>query len=46
MKTTLPVGFHQFHPNKFYNYQMNRWHSEGYTRPEDLKKAAAVIKTN
>jgi pimeloyl-ACP methyl ester carboxylesterase len=46
MKTTLPVGFHQFHPNRFYNYQMNRWHSEGYTRPDDLKKAAAVIKTN
>lgn len=46
MKTALPVGFHQFHPNKFYNYQLNRWHSEGYTRPEDLKKAAAVIKTN
>ncbi|MBK8020462.1 MAG: alpha/beta fold hydrolase [Chloroflexi bacterium] len=46
MKTSLPIGFHQFHRNKFYNYQLNRWHSEGYTRPEDLKKAAAAIKTN
>lgn len=46
MKTILPVGFHQFHSNKFYNYQMNRWHSEGFARPEDLKKAAASIKTN
>lgn len=46
MKTTLPVGFHPFHPNNFYNYQMNRWYSEGYTRPEDLKKAATVIKSN
>ncbi len=46
MKTTLPVGFYEIHPNKFYNYQMNRWHSEGFARLEDLKKAAVSIKTN
>ncbi len=46
MTTTLPVGFHQFHPNKFYNYQLNRWYSEGFTRLEDLKQAAAAIRTN
>ncbi len=45
MKTVLPVGFHQFHKNKFYNFQFNRWYSEGFTRLEDLKKAAALIIT-
>lgn len=45
MKTVLPVGFHEFHKNQFYNLQLNRWYSEGYTRLEDLEKAAAAIKT-
>lgn len=44
MQTVLPVGFHQFHKNKFFNLQFNRWFSEGFTRLEDLQKAA-VIKT-
>jgi pimeloyl-ACP methyl ester carboxylesterase len=45
MKTALPVGFHRFHKDKFFNFQMNRWYSLGYTRLEDLKKAAAEIRT-
>jgi pimeloyl-ACP methyl ester carboxylesterase len=45
MKTVLPVGFHEFHKNNFYNLQLNRWYSEGFTRLEDLEKAAATIKT-
>ncbi len=44
MKTVLPVGFHKFHKNDFYNLQLNRWYSEGFTRLEDLEKAAAAIK--
>jgi pimeloyl-ACP methyl ester carboxylesterase len=43
MKPILPVGFHQFHKNKFYNYQLNRWYSLGYTRIEDIQKAATAI---
>ena len=45
MQTILPVGFHAFHKNQFLNLQFNRWYSEGYTRLEDLEKAAASIKT-
>lgn len=43
MKTKLPVGFHEFHKNKFYNYQLNRWYSLGYTSLADIQKAAAGI---
>lgn len=45
MTTELPVGFYPFHKNKFFNLQLNRWYSEGFTRLEDLKKAALSIKT-
>jgi pimeloyl-ACP methyl ester carboxylesterase len=45
MATVLPVGFHAFHKNPFFNLQLNRWYSEGFTRLEDLQKAAASIKT-
>lgn len=44
VKTTLPVGFHEFHRNKFFNFQLNRWYSLGYTRLEDIERAAAGIK--
>ncbi|OEF97097.1 alpha/beta hydrolase family protein [Desulfuribacillus alkaliarsenatis] len=40
---TLPVGYHDFHRSKIVNYQLNRWHSLGYCRLEDLKAAAARI---
>src|SRR5512136_956955 len=46
MVTTLPVGFQQFHKNQFYNFQLNRWYSEGFTRLEDLQRAGAAIKSN
>lgn len=47
MATVLPVGFHQFHKNQFFNLQFNRWYSEGYTRLEDLQKAKHIkTKTN
>jgi len=45
MKTTLPVGFQQFHKNSYFNLQLNRWYSEGFTRAEDIQKAAASIRT-
>jgi pimeloyl-ACP methyl ester carboxylesterase len=46
VKTRLPVGFYKFHENKFYNYQFNRWYSEGFTRLDDLRQVASVIKNN
>ena len=38
------VGYHQFHTVKIINFQLNRWHSLGYARFEDLLKAAQRIK--
>ena len=32
----FPVGFHSFHRNPAYNYQLNRWHSLGLMRYEDI----------
>lgn len=39
----LPIGFFRFHKEKFFNYQMNRLHSLGFGRREDIEKAAAQI---
>lgn len=44
-KLNLPIGFLIFHKNDFINYQINRWHSLGYTRIDDLKDAASKIKS-
>jgi pimeloyl-ACP methyl ester carboxylesterase len=41
----LPVGYFQFHKDPFFNYQLNRWNSLGYTRREDLDRAGSRIKT-
>lgn len=40
----LPLGFFTFHPNRFLNYQMNRWYSLGYMRREDINQIAKQIK--
>jgi pimeloyl-ACP methyl ester carboxylesterase len=44
MKIVLPVGFHEFHKDRFFNLQLNRWYSLGYTRLQDIERAAAGIK--
>jgi pimeloyl-ACP methyl ester carboxylesterase len=41
----FPVGYHQFHPNKIMDYQLNRWYSFGYWRLEDLQEVAPRIKS-
>ena len=41
---SFPVGYHLFHTVKIINFQLNRWHSLGYARFEDLLKAAQRIK--
>ena len=40
----LPIGYHKFHKNKFFNYQLNRWHSLGYTQKEDIEKIGKNIR--
>jgi pimeloyl-ACP methyl ester carboxylesterase len=39
----LPVGYFNFHKNAFFNYQLNRWYSLGYTRKEEIERAGAAI---
>ncbi|MBA2609857.1 MAG: alpha/beta fold hydrolase [Actinobacteria bacterium] len=43
--TRLPVGFEPFHRRKFVNYQLNRAHALGYTRADELRTAAAEIRS-
>jgi len=40
---TFPVGYHQFHKTQFFNFQLNRWHSIGFARYEDMLKAGKNI---
>jgi len=32
----FPVGYHEFNKDKAFNFQLNRWHSMGYARFEDV----------
>jgi len=41
----LPIGYHQFHKNKFLNYQLNRWYSLGYSKLEDIQQVGRKIKS-
>ncbi|MBU7015268.1 MAG: alpha/beta fold hydrolase [Theionarchaea archaeon] len=42
---TFPVGYHEFHRDQVFNFQLNRWYSLGYTRFEDMKEAGQQIET-
>jgi pimeloyl-ACP methyl ester carboxylesterase len=39
----LPIGYHKFHKNKLFNFQLNRWYSFGYARFEDFVEAGKAI---
>ncbi|MBU4535638.1 MAG: alpha/beta hydrolase [Euryarchaeota archaeon] len=39
----FPVGYHKFHQNQLFNYQLNRWYSWGYARLEDMEYAGLKI---
>lgn len=41
----FPVGYHSFHADQLFNYQLNRWHSLGYARFEDMEEAGRRIDT-
>ena len=42
-KFTFPVGYHKFHKKQVFNFQLNRWHSLGYARFEDMQAAGEEI---
>lgn len=39
----FPIGYHKFHKDKLFNFQLNRWYSFGYARFEDLVEAGKMI---
>jgi pimeloyl-ACP methyl ester carboxylesterase len=40
---TFPVGYCEFHKDQLFNFQLNRWHSLGYARLEDMEEAGKKI---
>jgi len=42
---TFPVGYHQFHKKRLFNFQLNRWYSLGYAGFEDCVEAGRAVKT-
>ncbi len=42
---TFPVGYHTLHKTKIIDFQLNRWYSLGYARLDDMREAAARIRT-
>jgi pimeloyl-ACP methyl ester carboxylesterase len=42
---TFPVGYHRFHKDQLFNFQLNRPYSLGYARIEDLEEAGKRIGT-
>lgn len=44
MTFDFPVGYHALHKTKIIEYQLNRWHSLGYARLEDMQEAGRKIR--
>ena len=44
-KFHFPLGYHQFHKDQVFNFQLNRWYSLGYARFEDMKEVGQRINT-
>ena len=42
-KFSFPVGYHDFHKDQAFNFQLNRWYSMGYARFEDMEEAGQKI---
>ena len=42
-KFTFPVGYHEFHKDQLFNYQLNRPYSLGYARFEDMEEAGQKV---
>lgn len=39
----FPVGYHTFHKDQLFNFQLNRWYSLGYARLEDMEEAGRKV---
>jgi pimeloyl-ACP methyl ester carboxylesterase len=39
----FPVGYHSFHKNQVYNFQLNRWLSIGFARFDDMQEAGKNV---
>jgi hypothetical protein len=37
----FPMGYHAFHGDPLFNFHLNRWHSLGYARHEDMEAAGS-----
>jgi pimeloyl-ACP methyl ester carboxylesterase len=44
MAFDFPVGYHELHRIKIIEYQLNRWHSLGYARLEDMEEAGRQLR--
>lgn len=42
-KFEFPVGYHKMNKTKIIDFQLNRWHSLGYARLEDMQEAGKNI---
>ncbi len=42
-KFAFPAGYHDFHKDQAFNFQLNRWYSIGYSRFEDMEEAGQKI---
>ena len=42
-KFAFPVGYHDFHKDQAFNFQLNRWYSMGYSRFEDMREVGQKI---
>jgi pimeloyl-ACP methyl ester carboxylesterase len=40
----FPIGYHKFHKDQLFNFQLNRWYALGYVRFEDMERAGKRIK--
>jgi hypothetical protein len=43
-KFAFPVGYHDFHKDPAFNFQLNRWYTMGYARFEDMQAAGQICK--
>jgi len=43
MTFDFPVGYYILHHTKIIDFQLNRWHSLGYARLEDMRSAGRQI---
>ncbi len=41
----FPAGYHRFHKNQLFNFQLNRWYSLGYTDFEECAEAGKHLRT-